>query len=318
MRESDCVSFGWCFWHWTCYGCLFYGNGKLCTGERHLAGEGDTGPCQGRIEVSEPPLCFNCFAECRADELNEDDVIRMGLRRINAADGGLTSRRWVGKTKPAPWGSAGVEVRWLRPKMMGGEGKGTAGCLLTLRDTGHSVSGRKGNGRHWENRGRRQLLGEHQRPCPRMLVSTSPTETIPISSRAPFPATRLPLVTASREGSPRKANQCSRRRGAGLPEVGEGGQAAAGASIRYCSCCRHQNVWSAPRCLSRIRVKIQPQKLHSSSPRRGAASTSQIATSFRAVRGVSSRSGRTAPHGPSIRDPADEWFRMWKTLSGDQ
>ncbi|KZZ95907.1 hypothetical protein AAL_04203 [Moelleriella libera RCEF 2490] len=143
MRESDCVSFGWCFWHWTCYGCLFYGNGKLCTGERHLAGEGDTGPCQGRIEVSEPPLCFNCFAECRADELNEEDVIRMGLRRINAADGGLTSRRWVGKTKPAPWGSAGEEgTAFPDAKGMEGTGRteGDGNFWVNINDPVHGCS----------------------------------------------------------------------------------------------------------------------------------------------------------------------------------
>ncbi|PHH88382.1 hypothetical protein CDD83_7615 [Cordyceps sp. RAO-2017] len=115
LRGDECVSFGWCFWHRACFGCLLCGSPRVCTalpGERGEGeGEGEGGeatrddaapgsaaasPSPGP-EVTEPPLCAACLVEVEADGLGREGVVRKGLRRIGAVDGGLTQRRWFWK-----------------------------------------------------------------------------------------------------------------------------------------------------------------------------------------------------------------------------
>jgi hypothetical protein len=98
-RGTDCVSFGWCFWHRACYGCLIYGSRKLCAGVPGSPKDGqeDGGPGRGE-EVTEPPLCAPCTTECEIDGLNGDGILQKGLKRIDVVDGGVTRQRWAENT----------------------------------------------------------------------------------------------------------------------------------------------------------------------------------------------------------------------------
>ncbi|KAG5978770.1 hypothetical protein E4U55_005962 [Claviceps digitariae] len=106
LREADSVSFGWCFWHRACYGCLLCGSRKLRLGvlsSRKLEASTDeeARECQKRRgeEILQPPLCALCAVACDVDSLDEQDILQRGLKRIDMVDGGLTRRRWIEKSR---------------------------------------------------------------------------------------------------------------------------------------------------------------------------------------------------------------------------
>jgi hypothetical protein len=49
-------------------------------------------------EVAEAPLCAVCVVEAEIDDLDEDDILHRGLRRIDGVDGGVTRKRWEMKS----------------------------------------------------------------------------------------------------------------------------------------------------------------------------------------------------------------------------
>lgn len=97
------MSFGWCFWHRSCYGCLLCGGRSICRGvsihELFLAdGRRDGGGATGAKEVLEAPLCAACMVEVEMDGVGEEKVVvQRGLRRVDQVDGGLTRARWEAK-----------------------------------------------------------------------------------------------------------------------------------------------------------------------------------------------------------------------------
>ncbi|KAG6002417.1 hypothetical protein E4U54_000888 [Claviceps lovelessii] len=107
LREADSVSFGWCFWHRACYGCLLYGSPKLRLGalDSRKAEASTTeedagqGPRRRGEESLQAPLCALCAADCDADSLDEHGVLERGLKRIDLVDGGVTRRRWIEKSR---------------------------------------------------------------------------------------------------------------------------------------------------------------------------------------------------------------------------
>lgn len=117
FRGDECVSFGWCFWHRACYGCLLCGSRMICAGVpvralfEDVVGPGEGG-ARGR-EVTLPPLCAMCMVEVEIDGLSEEAVVQKGLRRTEVVDGGVTKKRWALKdgqrTRPKDAGrSSGV------------------------------------------------------------------------------------------------------------------------------------------------------------------------------------------------------------------
>ncbi|KAM0562081.1 hypothetical protein ACHAPJ_002525 [Fusarium lateritium] len=101
FRGDECVSFGWCFWHRACYGCLLYGSRAICRGvpvqdlflDDEVENQRRKG-CGGK-EVDEVPLCAACVVEVEVDGVKEERVVvERGLRRIEKVDGGLTRKRW--------------------------------------------------------------------------------------------------------------------------------------------------------------------------------------------------------------------------------
>ncbi|KAJ4010521.1 hypothetical protein NW766_008392 [Fusarium irregulare] len=101
FRGDECVSFGWCFWHRACYGCLLYGSRAIYQGVRVKELFQDEEPeesgrdgCGGK-EVNEVPLCAPCVVEVEIDGVKEESVaVRRGLRRVEKVDSGLTRKRW--------------------------------------------------------------------------------------------------------------------------------------------------------------------------------------------------------------------------------
>ncbi len=105
LRGDECVSFGWCFWHRACYGCLLCGSRAVCAGTPLRAlfadvedGDGEDGKNWrrrrgGGREVNEPPLCAMCVVGVEVDGLGRRAVLRKGLRRVDAVDGGVTRAR---------------------------------------------------------------------------------------------------------------------------------------------------------------------------------------------------------------------------------
>ena len=106
FRGDECVSFGWCFWHRACYGCLLCGSRLVYRGPtvQELFARGDAsgggggvggggGARRGR-EVREAPLCAVCVVEAEIDGVGEEGVVRRGLRRVEKMDGGVTRKRW--------------------------------------------------------------------------------------------------------------------------------------------------------------------------------------------------------------------------------
>lgn len=102
FRGDECVSFGWCFWHRACYGCLLCGSRLIYRGPRvQELFEGDVGtaatvggPLRGGREVREAPLCAVCVVEAEIDGVSEEGVVKRGLRRVERLDGGVTRKRW--------------------------------------------------------------------------------------------------------------------------------------------------------------------------------------------------------------------------------
>ncbi|RWA06784.1 hypothetical protein EKO27_g8330 [Xylaria grammica] len=107
VRGDECVSLGWCFWHRACYGCLFCGNKGVVTApgvaelfaeEREQGvGSGGEGEEMGRArQISEIPLCAHCAVACETDDRRS--LLQRALRRIDAADAGLSRLRWRSKS----------------------------------------------------------------------------------------------------------------------------------------------------------------------------------------------------------------------------
>ena len=70
-RGQACVSLGWCFWHWGCYGCLFCGDRRVVIG-RTVSQVWDE---EKVVEVQEVPVCEGCLGdvEGEADGVNVED-----------------------------------------------------------------------------------------------------------------------------------------------------------------------------------------------------------------------------------------------------
>ncbi|KAF4978569.1 hypothetical protein FZEAL_5073 [Fusarium zealandicum] len=144
FRGDECVSFGWCFWHRACYGCLLCGSRAICRGVPVQAlfwEEDDTGVrgigCGGR-EVTEAPLCAACVVEAEVEGVREERVIvQRGLRRVERVDGGLTTRRWEVKDGE----KRGTKViksspAWASSHRSGGDGIGGDGLRTNNKATG--------------------------------------------------------------------------------------------------------------------------------------------------------------------------------------
>ncbi|CAJ0553502.1 Ff.00g120140.m01.CDS01 [Fusarium sp. VM40] len=116
FRGDECVSFGWCFWHRACYGCLLYGSRAICQGvpvqdlflDDELEGQARD-DCGGK-EVTEVPLCAVCVVEVEVDRVTDQNVVvKRGLKRVEKVDGGLTRKRWEANTSergsksPSTW-----------------------------------------------------------------------------------------------------------------------------------------------------------------------------------------------------------------------
>ncbi|KAF7544538.1 hypothetical protein G7Z17_g9871 [Cylindrodendrum hubeiense] len=100
FRGDECVSFGWCFWHRACYGCLLCGGRSVCRGVsvQALFRDDEDEEATGGREVMEAPLCAACVVEMELDGVKEESVVvQRGLRRVDWVDGGLTRRRWEAK-----------------------------------------------------------------------------------------------------------------------------------------------------------------------------------------------------------------------------
>ncbi|KAI5465481.1 hypothetical protein BGZ63DRAFT_399942 [Mariannaea sp. PMI_226] len=104
FRGDECVSFGWCFWHRSCYGCLLCGGRSLCRGVpthelfRNEERKREGGSASGGREVLEAPLCAACVVEMEMDGVREENMlVQRGLRRMDKVDGGLTRARWEAK-----------------------------------------------------------------------------------------------------------------------------------------------------------------------------------------------------------------------------
>lgn len=92
------MSFGWCFWHRGCYGCLLCGSRAVCQGwtVAELFEDDDVVVAEGQgkgKEVEIPPLCAHCVVEAEVDGLSEEQVIEKGMERVEKYDGGLTRCR---------------------------------------------------------------------------------------------------------------------------------------------------------------------------------------------------------------------------------
>lgn len=101
LREDECVSLDWCFWHPACYGCLLCGSRRICAGVPVHAlfgcGEGAGRGWSGQGELTEPPLCAMCVVEVESAGLDDEGVVRRGLRRVSMVDGGVSRERWIRK-----------------------------------------------------------------------------------------------------------------------------------------------------------------------------------------------------------------------------
>ncbi|KAK7225531.1 hypothetical protein V2G26_013534 [Clonostachys chloroleuca] len=96
FRGEDCVSFGWCFWHKACYGCLLCGNRLVHRGVKIpalFAGEPKQKNGRGK-ELTEAPICAPCMVDSEVDGVNEEVLVKRGLRRVERYDAGVTRKRW--------------------------------------------------------------------------------------------------------------------------------------------------------------------------------------------------------------------------------
>ncbi|CAH0028362.1 unnamed protein product [Clonostachys rhizophaga] len=119
FRGEDCVSFGWCFWHKACYGCLLCGNRLVHRGVKIpalFAGEPKQKNGRGK-ELTEAPICAPCMVDSEVDGVTEEVLVKRGLRRVERYDAGVTRKRWEERE-----GEAGRD---------GGKGKARATNLET-------------------------------------------------------------------------------------------------------------------------------------------------------------------------------------------
>ncbi|GKU19994.1 unnamed protein product [Fusarium langsethiae] len=146
FRGDECVSFGWCFWHRACYGCLLYGSRAIYQGVQiqdlfRDEEESERDGCGGK-EVDEVPLCAAYVVEVEVDGVIEESaVIKRGLRRVEEVDGGLTRRRWEVNNNEKNSRSASAwqpPVYRTRDGVTGDEGT-PSNSLSSFRDTSKSV-----------------------------------------------------------------------------------------------------------------------------------------------------------------------------------
>jgi hypothetical protein len=104
VRGDEVVSLGWCFWHRSCFGCLFCKTSMpvphvenwedgIPIGTRNDANPiaGNTKPkCTG-LELDEVPLCNVCMVEIAGE--TADHVLKKGLEIVTRSDGGLSRDR---------------------------------------------------------------------------------------------------------------------------------------------------------------------------------------------------------------------------------
>ncbi|CEI38690.1 unnamed protein product [Fusarium venenatum] len=144
FRGDECVSFGWCFWHRACYGCLLYGSRAIYQGVPiqdlfRDEEESERDGCGGK-EVDKVPLCAAYVVE--VDGVTEEiTVINRGLRRVEKVDGGLTRKRWEANNNERSLKSASA---WQPPIYRTGDGvtgdEGTSSnSSSNFRDTSKSV-----------------------------------------------------------------------------------------------------------------------------------------------------------------------------------
>ncbi|CAF3469103.1 unnamed protein product [Fusarium graminearum] len=146
FRGDECVSFGWCFWHRACYGCLLYGSRAIYQGvsvQELFRDEEDSEKdgCGGK-EVDKVPLCAAYVVELELDGVKEETaVIKRGLRRVEKLDGGLTRKRWEANNNETSSKSASVwqpSTYHTGDGVMGDEGA-SSNPLSNSRDTSKSV-----------------------------------------------------------------------------------------------------------------------------------------------------------------------------------
>ncbi|PTD10235.1 hypothetical protein FCULG_00008719 [Fusarium culmorum] len=146
FRGDECVSFGWCFWHRACYGCLLYGSRAIYQGvtvQELLRDEEDSEKdgCGGK-EVDKVPLCAAYVVELELDGVKEETaVIKRGLRRVEKVDGGLTRKRWEANNNETSSKFASVwqpSTYHTGDGVMGDEGA-SSNPLSNSRDTSKSV-----------------------------------------------------------------------------------------------------------------------------------------------------------------------------------
>ena len=83
VRGEECVSFGWCFWHRACYGCLLCGNRTVRKPGPSLHGRarGRDACAEAHMgdEVYEPPLCISCETDTVSTGQSVRDIVDAGL-----------------------------------------------------------------------------------------------------------------------------------------------------------------------------------------------------------------------------------------------
>lgn len=111
-RGDDCVSFGWCFWHRTCYSCLLCGSRRMdgVARDRDQSGRGPS-------EVMEPPLCGSCDSEAKDESSgrNRDAIGSACLEFVDSVDGGFAKLRWQAMQHGSLLGGESIEaIRGVR------------------------------------------------------------------------------------------------------------------------------------------------------------------------------------------------------------
>ncbi|RKF63129.1 hypothetical protein OnM2_027028 [Erysiphe neolycopersici] len=99
VRGDEVVSLGWCFWHYSCFGCLVCGmqisvpknekSSKISSDEfnRDLNDSGRRG-----VELENVPLCHFCQIEMEGEE--KDQLVERALVTVSMFDGGLSRQRF--------------------------------------------------------------------------------------------------------------------------------------------------------------------------------------------------------------------------------
>lgn len=99
-RGEEVVSFGWCFWHRGCFGCLLCGalltppgiedGMELEKEDEHSQWPKPTRGYRG-VELESIPLCSWC--DNTTEEMPEKDVLQSGIKNVTKMDNGWTRER---------------------------------------------------------------------------------------------------------------------------------------------------------------------------------------------------------------------------------